>query len=155
MNTYFFVYILQSLKDSSFYVGQCCDLDCRMSKHTEGMSKYTASKRPLRLRYFEIFSTRTEAIKREKEIKRMKSRKYIEGLLSKWPSGWWSSDPVGRKCVYGKLYREFPDNSGPSPQLYLIHLGKLYREFPDKSGPSPQSLSSWRTFFMLQKSPVH
>ena len=29
----FFVYILQSLKDFSFYIGQCDDLDKRMSKH--------------------------------------------------------------------------------------------------------------------------
>jgi len=80
----FYVYILQSLKDFSFCVGQCDDLDCRMSKHFDGMSKYTASKRPLRLIYFEVFRTRTEALKREKEIKKMKSRKYIESLVSEW-----------------------------------------------------------------------
>ena len=80
----FYVYILQSLKDFSFYVGQCDDLDYRMSKHFDGMSKYTSSKRPLRLVYFEVFKTRTEALKREKEIKKMKSKKYIESLLSEW-----------------------------------------------------------------------
>ena len=46
-NEKFFVYVLQSLKDFSFYVGQCDDLDRRMSKHFDGMRKYTASKRPL------------------------------------------------------------------------------------------------------------
>ena len=55
-----------------------------MSKHFDGMSKYTASKRPLRLIYFEVFRTRTEALKREKEIKKMKSRKYIESLVFEW-----------------------------------------------------------------------
>ena len=80
----FYVYILQSLKDFSFYVGQCDDLDYRMSKHFDGMSKYTSSKRPLRLVYFEVFKTRTEALKREKEIKKMKSKKYIVRLLSEW-----------------------------------------------------------------------
>src|SRR5262249_42709098 len=64
----FFVYILQSLKDFSFYVGQCNDLDHRMPKHFDGMSKYTSTKRPLRLVYFEAFNTRSEAIKREKGI---------------------------------------------------------------------------------------
>jgi putative endonuclease len=81
METMYFVYILQSLKDFSFYVGQCDDLDKRMSKHFDGMSKYTASKRPLRLVYFETFQTRTEAIKREKQIKGMKSKKYLEDLI--------------------------------------------------------------------------
>jgi GIY-YIG catalytic domain-containing protein len=39
----FFVYILQSMKDFSFYIGQCDDLDKRMSKHFDGFSKYTSS----------------------------------------------------------------------------------------------------------------
>lgn len=80
----FYVYILQSMKDGSYYVGQCEDLDARMSKHFDGMSKYTANKRPLRLRYFEMLPTRTDAIKREKEIKRKKSRKYIDALIENW-----------------------------------------------------------------------
>lgn len=80
----FYVYVLQSLKDFSFYIGQCDDLDRRMSKHFDGFSKYTASKRPLRLVYFEMYFSRSEAIKREKAIKSQKSRKYIENLISSW-----------------------------------------------------------------------
>ena len=80
----FYVYILQSLMDLSYYIGQCDDLDKRMSKHFDGMSKYTASKRPLRLVYFEIYTTRNESINREKQIKKMKSRKYIELLIDNW-----------------------------------------------------------------------
>ena len=76
----FFVYVLQSMKDLSFNIGQCDDLDKRMSKHFDGMSTYTSSKRPLRLVYFEVYSTRKESIIREKEIKNKKSRKYIEFL---------------------------------------------------------------------------
>lgn len=54
------------MKDFSFYIGQCNDLDKRMSKHFDGLSKYTATKRPWKLVYFELYKTRTEAIKREK-----------------------------------------------------------------------------------------
>jgi hypothetical protein len=39
----FFVYILQNLKDFSFYVGQCADSDKPMSKHfgeSNTVSKY-------------------------------------------------------------------------------------------------------------------
>jgi putative endonuclease len=78
------VYILQSLKDFSFYVGQCNDLDFRVSKHNEGMSKYTASKKPWRLVYFEMCNSRSDALKREKEIKKMKSKIYIEWLIQNW-----------------------------------------------------------------------
>jgi putative endonuclease len=80
----FYVYILQSKKDQSFYIGQCNDLDSRMSKHFDGMSKYTAQKRPLRLVYFETFPTRSEAIKRERQIKAMKSRTYILQIIAGW-----------------------------------------------------------------------
>jgi putative endonuclease len=80
----FFCYILRSLKDDSFYIGQCSDLDRRMSKHFDGFSKYTATKRPLRLVYFETFATREQALQREKEIKNKKSRKYILFLIDSW-----------------------------------------------------------------------
>jgi putative endonuclease len=80
----FFVYILQSMKDFSFYIGQCNDLDKRMSKHFDGMSKYTSSKRPWRLVYFEMYESRGLALKREKDIKKMKSRVYIEQLVKQW-----------------------------------------------------------------------
>ncbi|HEY8894044.1 MAG TPA: GIY-YIG nuclease family protein [Niastella sp.] len=84
----FYVYVLQSLKDFSFYIGQCNDLDKRMSKHFDGFSKYTASKRPLKLVYFEVLYSRSEAIKREKAIKNQKSRNYIESLIADWRKSW-------------------------------------------------------------------
>jgi len=52
-----------------------------MSKHYEGMSRYTASKRPWRLVYFEMYESRGEALKREKQIKNMKSKVYIQNLI--------------------------------------------------------------------------
>ncbi|WP_435222439.1 GIY-YIG nuclease family protein [Niabella hirudinis] len=65
-----FVYILQSKKDGSFYVGQCEDLDRRMSRHFDGFSKYTAAKSPLILVYFEVLPSRSDAIKRERQVKK-------------------------------------------------------------------------------------
>ena len=80
----FFVYILQSMKDFSFYIGQTDDLDRRMSKHTEGMSKYTATKRPWRLVYFEMFNSRREAIIREKQLKSWKNADRYWQLIQSW-----------------------------------------------------------------------
>ena len=80
----FYVYVLQSLKDFSFYIGQCADLDARLSKHNDGMSKYSASKCPWRLKYFEVYASRTEALLREKKLKNMKSRVYLEKLIVGW-----------------------------------------------------------------------
>ncbi len=73
----FYVYILRSLKDLSFYVGQCDDLDVRMSKHFDGMSKYTSGKKPFRLKYFEVYKTRQEALKREKKLKIKKAENIL------------------------------------------------------------------------------
>ena len=107
----YYVYVLQSLKDHSFYIGQCDDLDKRMSKHFDGMSKYTASKRPVRLRYFEVFSSRSDAIKRENQIKSYKSWKYIQSLIDNRmmivPSGWRSPDASGESVYTPKGYRGF------------------------------------------------
>ena len=94
-NEKFFVYILQSKKDFSFYVGQCEDLDKRMSKHFDGFSKYTASKGPWRLVYFEMVSSRSAAIKKEKDIKSKKSRKYIQGLIDQWKHQYQETCPGG------------------------------------------------------------
>jgi putative endonuclease len=77
----FFVYIIQSKKDGTFYIGQCNDLDCRLSKHNDGFSKYTSGRCPWRLVYFGSYPSRSLAIIREKEIKAKKSRKFIEYLI--------------------------------------------------------------------------
>jgi len=92
MKTLFFVYIIQSKKDNSFYIGQTDDLDARMSKHNEGWSKYTASKMPWALVYFETFVSRKDALLRERQIKAKKSKQFIVHLIQhKWafwcPSG--------------------------------------------------------------------
>jgi putative endonuclease len=78
----FYVYILQSRKDLSFYIGQTNDLDIRLAKHNSGKSKYTSAKIPWEIVYFEVFDIRVAAIKREREIKSKKSKKYIEFLIA-------------------------------------------------------------------------
>ena len=88
MKEKFFVYILQSMKDFSFYIGQCAELDQRMSKHADGFSKYTASKRPWRLVYFEMFQTRSEAIIREKQLKSWKKPARYLQLIAEWKANW-------------------------------------------------------------------
>jgi putative endonuclease len=81
---YYFVNILQSEKDGSFYVGQTDDLDIRVSKHNQGLSRYTSTKRLLKLVYFEVYPSRSEAVRRESQIKKQKSRTYIWQLIENW-----------------------------------------------------------------------
>jgi putative endonuclease len=77
----YYVYILQSEKDGSYYIGHTADLEERIQRHNHGKSSYTKARVPWKLIYQEVFATRSEAMKREREIKRMKSREYIERLV--------------------------------------------------------------------------
>ena len=77
----FFVYILYSKTIDKFYVGQTDNLDERLISHNSEKSPYTSRASDWKLVYVEEFSTRTLCRKRENEIKRKKSRKYIEWLV--------------------------------------------------------------------------
>jgi putative endonuclease len=77
----FFVYILQSLKDRSFYVGVSQNPEERLEKHNRPHKGYTGRKQPWVLVYTETFPTKTEALKRENFIKAQKSRVFIENLI--------------------------------------------------------------------------
>jgi putative endonuclease len=82
----YYVYILQSEKDGSYYIGHTADLEERIQRHNHGKSSYTKARVPWKLIYQEVFATRSEAMKREREIKRMKSREYIERLVRASPA---------------------------------------------------------------------
>lgn len=77
----YFIYIIQSERDQSFYIGQTQDVAERVGRHNAGRERYTKLRIPWKLVYTESFETRIGAIRREKEIKRKKSRKYIEQLI--------------------------------------------------------------------------
>jgi len=78
----YYVYILKSLKDNSYYIGQTSNLENRVEQHNRGKSSYTKRKSPWKLVHYEKFHSRKEAMKRERDIKRKKSRKYIDNLIS-------------------------------------------------------------------------
>ena len=65
----FFVYILQC-SDNSFYTGYTNNIDKRLQAHNAGKaSKYTRTRLPVKLIYVEELATKSEALKREKQIK--------------------------------------------------------------------------------------
>ena len=78
----FYVYILHSQKDGSYYVGSTNNLKDRVERHNQGRSKYTKTKRPWKLEYFEEFMDRSSAACRENEIKSRKRRGYIQALIN-------------------------------------------------------------------------
>jgi putative endonuclease len=67
MDTHF-VYIIQSEKDGSYYKGYSLDPLLRLSFHNLGKSNYTSKKIPWKLVAIFSFSTKSEALIREKKI---------------------------------------------------------------------------------------
>ncbi|WP_212002617.1 GIY-YIG nuclease family protein [Chitinophaga sp. HK235] len=63
----YYVYILQSLVDGSFYKGFTQDYHERLRQHSAGDTKSTANKRPWKLIYVEQFYSKREALIREKK----------------------------------------------------------------------------------------
>jgi len=65
------VYLLEC-SDGSLYCGITKDLEGRVKAHNSGKgAKYTASRRPVKLVYTEVFGGKSEALKREHEIKKL------------------------------------------------------------------------------------
>ena len=78
-----YVYILYSKKIDRFYTGVTDNIPWRIYRHNHGWGRYTRRGIPWKLEYTESFATKTQALQREKYIKRRKSRKYLETLLNR------------------------------------------------------------------------
>ena len=75
-----FVYILYSKSYDIYYKGESQFPQKRLQEHNNNLSRYTAEKGPWQLVYLEKLASRTEALKKEKMLKRQ-NRKYIQWLL--------------------------------------------------------------------------
>ena len=83
----FYTYIIQSKSTGKIYTGQTCDLVKRLRQHNDPDCKigvYTKkNKGPWKLFYYEKFNTRSDAIKREKQLKSGKGREFIKKVVLK------------------------------------------------------------------------
>ena len=77
-----YVYLLRC-SDGSLYCGWTSDLAARVASHNNGTgAKYTRSRLPVELVYFEEYEDRREAMSREWHIKRMRREEKLK-LLEK------------------------------------------------------------------------
>lgn len=73
-----YTYILKCA-DDTLYCGWTNDLEKRLAAHNAGTaSKYTRTRRPVKLVYCEEFETKQEAMSREFHIKRMSRYEKLE-----------------------------------------------------------------------------
>ena len=78
----FYIYIIFSSTLNKYYFGYTADLSKRLEDHNSGISTFTSKANDWILKYSEPFSSRELAMKREKEIKKKKSRSYLEWLIN-------------------------------------------------------------------------
>jgi putative endonuclease len=83
----YFVYILFSQSKDRYYIGYSHNCEERLIEHNLGATPSTRPGRPWIIAYKEEFPDKSSAIRRELEIKRMKSKKYIDNLIKNKSDG--------------------------------------------------------------------
>jgi putative endonuclease len=78
----YYLYILESLKDRTYYVGSTNNLKDRVERHNQGRVNSTKPRRPWKLVYTEEHPDRSSAAQRESAIKAHKRRAFIETLIT-------------------------------------------------------------------------
>ncbi|MBU1010526.1 MAG: GIY-YIG nuclease family protein [Bacteroidetes bacterium] len=77
-----FTYILFSDSLNKFYIGSTVDsIEVRLRKHLSNHKGFSAKAKDWRVVYLEHADNKAAAAKREREIKKWKSRKMIEKLI--------------------------------------------------------------------------
>ena len=77
MTSGYYTYILKC-SDNSLYTGWTNNLNRRIAQHNQGTgAKYTRGRTPVKLVYFEIYDSQSNAMKREAEIKKLTRSKKL------------------------------------------------------------------------------
>ena len=79
----YYTYIIKSLKDNKFYIGQTNNIENRLIRHNRGLVKSTRNRKPFTLVFREEFKNRKEAINREIYLKSLKGGNEFKKILNK------------------------------------------------------------------------
>ena len=81
----FTVYVLKSEVSEKRYIGYSSNLEARLKSHNELSKKgWTMKYRPWRVIYTEVYASKTEAIRREKEMKTGKGREWLKANVAEY-----------------------------------------------------------------------
>ena len=87
-----FTYLVQCA-DGTLYCGWTNNLDRRLAAHNAGKgAKYTKSRRPVVLKYYETFSTKQEAMRREAAMKKLSRAEKLRLIAADKKSASWMED---------------------------------------------------------------
>ena len=71
----FFIYLLESVVDGQFYIGQTDNMENRLVRHNEGRVYSTSRRRPLKLLGYIEVESRKDALIMEKSLKQHSDKK--------------------------------------------------------------------------------
>ena len=77
----FYVYVLESQASHRIYIGQTNNVENRLERHNSGRVVSTRKKDPWRLLGFWKCETRSEAMKLEAKLKKLKDPELVRHLL--------------------------------------------------------------------------
>ncbi|MEK7142976.1 MAG: GIY-YIG nuclease family protein [Patescibacteria group bacterium] len=78
---FYYVYVLQSLKDNSLYVGYTTNLKQRIASHKKGENFSTRYKLPIKLIFYEAYLEKSDAKRRELYFKTTKGKTTLRTML--------------------------------------------------------------------------
>ncbi len=82
-NIMFVVYVLNSMRYSRYYIGHTKNMKSRLAEHNRGKVRSTKAFAPWKVVYTETYGSKSEAFRREMEIKKYKSGNAFKKLILK------------------------------------------------------------------------
>ncbi|MBI5403425.1 MAG: GIY-YIG nuclease family protein [Ignavibacteriae bacterium] len=79
----YFTYIIKSKIKDRYYIGSCEDLTIRLNRHNSGGSISTKAYIPWEIVYYEEYTSKSEALKREFALKRIKNKDILRKIINK------------------------------------------------------------------------
>ncbi|WP_397546319.1 GIY-YIG nuclease family protein [Rhodothermus marinus] len=77
----FFTYVLQSKTTGRLYIGHTQNLQRRLHEHNAGQTRSTRNRGPWQLIFARSFNTRAEAVRFERQLKRLKNPQRVLEFL--------------------------------------------------------------------------
>ncbi len=81
---FYYVYILQSLKDGKLYIDYTQNLKKRIQEHEMGKIAATKTRTPLKLIFFEGYLNKYDALRRESYFKTAKGKTSLNTMLKEY-----------------------------------------------------------------------
>lgn len=81
---FYYVYVLQSIKNNSLYIGYTTNLKKRLQEHNRGVNFSTKPYRPWRLIHYEAYRNEDDAKRREKYLKTSQGSRLLKRMLKEY-----------------------------------------------------------------------